>query len=600
MAAMKNAIRIPVIILLLLISLWLGWDMLRLDQARELWGYRPLFFFLCAWGALVLLRAYRYATWPQRWRWLALSTLSALLLGVGFPGILPVPGLMFIGFVPLLIAEREISAARQGPARREVLRFAYHTFVLWNIITTYWVANTAFVAGIFAIWVNALLMCIPFLLFHQTRHLMPRLGYVAFIAYWIAFEYLHQRWELTWPWLTLGNSFAEFPSWVQWYEYSGVFGGSLWVLAANVLALRLWQAYHSDAIPLRRHALQFLGLILLPVFLSLVLYTRYQEQGSSREVVVVQPNFEPHYEKFELPEYFQVNHFLELAAPAVDSTTDYLLLPETSFGLVETGNINGYEAVRHIRQRFEAYPQLQVVAGVDAYHIFKPGEPYSRAMRQSVRPTGDTLYYEILNAAIQLSMDSPEVPLYRKSKLVPGPEIFPYPWFFFFMKPLVDRLEGTVSGVGTQAQRSALSSPAGKVAPVICYESIFGEYSTGYIKNGAQAIFIMTNDGWWDNTAGHRQHLYFASLRAIETRRAIARSANTGISAFINQRGDIQQPTAYGVDAVIKQAIPFNDAVTFYVRWGDLLGRIAMFVAAILLLNTLVRGLMGGKVKSKK
>ena len=280
MAAMKNAIRIPVIILLLLISLWLGWDMLRLNQARELWGYRPLFFFLCAWGALVLLRAYRYATWPQRWRWLALSTLSALLLGVGFPGILPVPGLMFIGFVPLLIAEREISAARQGPARREVLRFAYHTFVLWNIITTYWVANTAFLAGIFAIWVNALLMCIPFLLFHQTRHLMPRLGYVAFIAYWIAFEYLHQRWELTWPWLTLGNSFAEFPSWVQWYEYSGVFGGSLWVLAANVLALRLWQAYHSDAIPLRRHALQFLGLILLPVFLSLVLYARYQEQGS--------------------------------------------------------------------------------------------------------------------------------------------------------------------------------------------------------------------------------------------------------------------------------------------------------------------------------
>jgi apolipoprotein N-acyltransferase len=589
---MKNAFRIPAIILLTLISLGLGWDMLRLNQLDQLWGYRPLYLFLSAWGALVLLRAGRYRSWPQRWRWLGLSTLSALLLGLGFPDLLPVPALMFVGFVPLLIAEREISAARQGPARREVLRYAYHTFVLWNIITTYWVANTAFVAGIFAIWVNALLMCIPFLLFHQTRHLMPRLGYGAFIAYWIAFEYLHQRWELTWPWLTLGNSFAEYPSWVQWYEYSGVFGGSLWVLAANVLALRLWQAYRGQAVPLRGPILQLAGLILLPIAFSQVLYHRYEEQGPLREVVVVQPNFEPHYEKFDLPEYIQVKRMVDLAAPLVSLQTHYLLLPETSFGMLEARNINSYEAVRYLREQFEAYPQLQIVAGVDAYYLFQPGEPGTRALREVVRPTGDTLRYEVLNAAIQLSMESPEVPLYRKSKLVPGPEIFPYPWFFFFMKPLVNRLEGTVAGVGTQVERSALRSPAGRVAPVICYESIFGEYSAGYIRNGAQAIFIMTNDGWWDHTAGHRQHLYFASLRAIESRRAIARSANTGISAFINQRGDIQQPTRYDEPIAIKQAIPFNDAVTFYVRWGDILGRIALFASAIFLLNTLVRSLM--------
>ena len=96
------------------------------------------------------------------------------------------------------------------------------------------------------------------------------------------------------------------------------------------------------------------------------------------------------------------------------------------------------------------------------------------------------------------------------------------------------------------------------MAPVICYESVYGEYSTGYIKKGAQAIFIMTNDGWWDNTAGHRQHLYFASLRAIEARRAIARSANTGISAFVNQRGDILQPTRYDEPIAIKTQYSFQ------------------------------------------
>ena len=589
---MKNSIRIPIIIILLAISTWLGYDMFQRWQAQLLWGYRPLFCFLAIWGAIVLLRAYRYAKWPQRWRWLGLSTLSALLLGVGFPGMLPAPWLMFVGFVPLLLVEREISEARKGPARGEVFRFAYHTFVVWNILTTYWVGNTAFVAGTFAIWVNALLMCIPFVLYHQTRQAMPKLGYLPFIAYWIVFEYIHLRWELTWPWLTLGNSFAEFPSWAQWYEYTGVFGGSLWILGANVLALHLWDAYRSQTMPLLRPAFRLLGLTALPVVASLYLYYNYEEKGAVREVVVVQPNFEPHYEKFDLPERIQIDRFLELSAQAVDTQTDYLVFPETSFGFVETSSINSYATVQRIRQSFRKYPKLKVVAGVDAYHIFRPGEPHSRAVRESVRAPGDTMYYEVLNAAIQLGMDSEEVPLYRKSKLVPGPEILPYPRIFFFMKPLVDKLEGTIAGVGTQPQRSVFSSDAGKVAPAICYESVFGAYVTGYIKKGAEAIFIMTNDGWWDNTAGHRQHLYFASLRAIETRRDIARSANTGISAFVNQRGDILQPTQYGEATVIKGEVHFNDAITFYVRWGDLIGRIAIFAAIILLLNTLVKGLV--------
>ena len=205
------------------------------------------------------------------------------------------------------------------------------------------------------------------------------------------------------------------------------------------------------------------------------------------------------------------------------------------------------------------------------------------------------MFYEILNAALQIEIGNDDVQLYRKSKLVPGPEILPYRRIFFFLKPLIDKLEGTTAGVGTQPERSVMSSDAGKVAPAICYESVFGEYVTGYIRKGAQAIFIMTNDGWWDNTAGHRQHLHFASLRAIETRRAIARSANTGISAFINQRGDILQHTRYNEPVAIKGAIRFNDAVTFYVLWGDTIARISLFASIILLLNTFVRSRMKEK-----
>jgi len=93
------------------------------------------------------------------------------------------------------------------------------------------------------------------------------------------------------------------------------------------------------------------------------------------------------------------------------------------------------------------------------------------------------------------------------------------------MKGLVDSMGGTVAGNGTQAHRTAFWDEAHQyaVAPVICYESIYGEYCTEYIHDGAHAIFILTNDGWWDDSPGFRQHLKFASLRAIETRRSIAR-----------------------------------------------------------------------------
>ncbi len=576
-----------------LIVLAVAYNMDQRSDAQLLWGYRPLVLFSAAWALLILALSDRFSRLPQNKRLLGLSTLSGLLLAVGFPDLIPFPLLMFVGFVPLLMAEREISEQRQGAARWQVFKYSYHTFVTWNIITTYWVANTALVAGIVAILMNSAIMTIPFLLFHQTRQVLPRLGYAAFVAYWLVFEYVHMQWELTWPWLTLGNSFAEYPAVVQWYEYTGHLGGSVWALAGNVLALHLYDAWRKKGGWPWSPFLRLSAWVLLPVGFSLWLYFSHEEKGPGLEVVVVQPNMEPHYEKFSISEAEQIERFLKLAGEKVTENTEYVVFPETAFGFVNRKRINSYPVIRRIREYFADYPGLKIVTGIEAYYDYEPGYPKSRATRERQTRDGRTIYYEIYNAAIQITIGEEAVPFYKKSKLVPGPEIFPYPQLFFFFKPVIDRLEGTVAGVATQSERSVLSSPVGEVAPVICYESVFGEYHAGYIRKGADAIFIMTNDGWWDNTAGHRQHLYFASLRAIETRRAVARSANTGISAFLNQRGDIFQPTQYDEPVAIRATIRFNDEITLYVRYGDLVARIALFVSILLLLNTLVKRVTG-------
>ncbi len=123
----------------------------------------------------------------------------------------------------------------------------------------------------------------------------------------------------------------------------------------------------------------------------------------------------------------------------------------------------------------------------------------------------------------------------------------------------------------------------------VCYESVYGEYYTDYIRKGARAMTIITNDAWWGDTPGYRQHLSYASLRAIETRRAIARCANTGISAIISPSGEIVSETQWWTPAVLEGRIPLRDDMTFFVVHGDITGRICTFLSILLLLALIVR-----------
>jgi len=567
-----------------------------------LWGHLPLVQFSATWLLIILLVESRFTTFPFHLILLSLSFLSGILLAIGFPTS-PLTPLLFIGFVPLLIIEKVISVVREGTVKKTLFFYAYNAFVVWNILTTFWVGNTAYIGGVVAILTNSLFMSVPILLFHQTRKAMQKdFAYFSFVSYWLAWEYLHLNWEISWPWLTLGNGFAQYPSWVQWYEYTGVFGGSLWILAVNYLIFswllkvdakikkgeQFFVSFKRDKIASLKIGL----LILLPIIGSLFLYTVHQERGTPAEVVVIQPNYEPHYMKFDkVPKREQLKRFISLSEGMITDSTDYLVFPETSFGMMENRQIGKEFYTGQLQDMVDKYPRLHLITGLSTNKQFAKNEPHDLpSIRTYIdRNRGDTIYWELYNSAVQMSAGISEIPIYYKSKLVPGAEMMPYPKLFFFLKPLADKLGGSLAGHGKQTDRAAFKSEVGGVGPVICYESIYGEYTTGYVRHGANALFIVTNDGWWDDTAGHRQHLKFASLRAIETRRAIARSANTGVSCFINQRGDILQPTDYEETIAIKGTIQMNDEITFYVKWGDIIGRIGVFASLLLLLNTFVK-----------
>ena len=181
--------------------------------------------------------------------------------------------------------------------------------------------------------------------------------------------------------------------------------------------------------------------------------------------------------------------------------------------------------------------------------------------------------------------------IFHKSKLVVAVEMTPYPAIFCKIDDLLGGVMGRCIG---QDEITLLNVQGtdGQIIPIgsaVCYESVYGEYYTDYIRKGAKAMAIITNDAWWGDTPGYRQHLSYASLRAIETRRAIARCANTGISAIISPSGRIFQPTPWWEAAVIKGRIPLRDDITFFVSHGDITGRVCTFLFLMLLMAMGVR-----------
>ena len=576
----------------LLLAAAVGAWMYVQTQAEELWGYAPLALYLLLYvgvNSLIVARSGRTSGANN-----LLSAGTGLLLGLGFPGIAPVPFLLLVAFVPLWILHRKLRTEEAGYGR--VFAHGFNAFLLYNVLATYWVTNTGLGAGLFAVLANSLLMCLPWLAFHWTSRRSPRVAYLAFAACWLSFEYLHYNWPLNWPWLTLGNGFMQWPSLVQWYELTGALGGSAWILACNFLALRLYTALREPGVPVpvaasknRLPALTAI-VVLLPLAGSVLRYVTYTP-GNVGEVTVgaIQPNFEPHYEKFANNQGAQIDTFRRLSLAALrEGPLDYLLYPETSFGRVNEDDPLAAAPLALLTEELRSKGLRHLITGVDAYHVFAAGEPLTPAVRTFRNGSGA---YEALNAAVQVDLQTNATQSYRKGVFVPGAESFPFRKVFFFLEDWVNSLGGTVAGRGTQERRLPLTGDHARVAPVICYESVFGEYFTDYINEGAQAIFVLTNDGWWDNTAGHRQHLWLSSLRAIETRRAVVRSANVGACAFIDQRGHIEQRTVYDRAGFLRGTVRLSEGRTLYVRWGDAIARVALLLAGMILLGNLARSL---------
>ena len=515
-----------------------------------------------------------------------LALLSGILLSAAWPS----NGfslLAFIALVPLLLVEYYISNNPKQFARGTIVLYSYITFLSFNLLTTWWVITSTVVGGLLAFVLNSFFMALTFGLFHiiKNRVFKNKYGYFSLIFFWIAYEYLHMHWSLSWSWLVFGNVFASSYKWVQWYEYTGVFGGSLWVIFINILfffsSIKIIENRKFSAQVIKSLAFP-IALILIPILFSYSLYTKHAtDKGKAVKIILMQPNVDPYTEQFVIPKDSLIQRFTDLAKTKLDQETELLVGPESGLrGSMWEDDFERYQVIDSLKQLLQEFPNLSIIIGASTKEVHKKGTPVKSGAR-AFSDAPDEYYYSY-NTALLFSHNQP-VQSYHKSMLVPGAEITPFP---FILKPLEQVFDfgGEMGTLGISDYQNNLITKKGgvKAAPIICYESIYGEFVGNFVRNGANLLVIITNDGWWGNSPGHRQHFDYARLRAIEYRRDVVRSANTGISAFFNTRGDDTQTSKYWETDVIKGEAQLHTSMTYYALHGDYLAKTSLFIISLL------------------
>jgi apolipoprotein N-acyltransferase len=515
-----------------------------------------------------------------------LVLLSSTLLILSFPYTGSFTPFVFVGLVPLFILRQQFLASSKKPWKLGL--WIYLSFLLWNLGTTWWVANASVSGAIFAFTINTLLMTLVFGLWSFIdRKIHTRYSFFMLIPIWLLFEFGHHRWDLSWPWLTMGNYFSVRTGWVQWYEWTGTLGGSAWILLVNILVFRLYQVYREVA-KRNQYIFTILGVLLVPIVISQLLqvFAIPSLQPKQLHVVIVQPNIDPYKEKFTISATNEgfADSIVALANRHVTAQTDLVLAPETALPLsFQEERLHTFAFGQSLAAQVQKWPHANLLIGASTVRIFE--------QKLSVASTpipNSSEWYESYNSSVLLTKTAP--PQYvHKSKLVPGVELVPFSAYLPFLSAIAIENGGSSGTLGVEKEPKVMAiqpdvdknqtnkeAQTVTLAPIICYESIYGDFVRRQVQKGAQALCILTNDGWWGNTPGYKQHFSFARLRAIENRRWVLRSANTGTSGSIDPSGKIIKKTPYWVKTAFSQSIQLRSDQTFYTTYGDWLAGISI------------------------
>lgn len=507
----------------------------------------------------------------QRNKWL-LSVAAGVLLGFSFSPF-PFPFLIFAAFI-LLYRLSDLCVSF-----RDAAYYSYPAFLTWNIIATYWLAMATVVGGVAAILANSAIMAVVFALMHLIvkRFKSAWMAGALSASVWVTYEWLHLKWDLAWPWLILANAWSTHTWAVQFIEFTGSLGISFLVLLVSFLLYdgirSSFEPQDSSPFYITKSFISGASVWLVSALLSLVmLWNLNLKTDETVHVVIAQPNYDSYLPMAGYPD--TSTPLLELTAmidSVVTENTQIMFWPENALMGGVDQLFRSYND-RHLLRKAAEW-NVPIVTGAPYFMYYIDEEPprVHRLDREG-RPFN---YY---NSAVAYYPDG-GMDFYNKIRLVPIVERMPFAHTLSRLPLPVEWGDITGYGRGTEMRlfesRDEILSPA-----VVCYDSVFPDVVRRSVAKGAGFITVITNDGWWGNTSGHIQHYEFARLRAIETRRAVVRSANNGISGMITADGRPHTRTEYWTRTAFELEVPIYERITFYTRYGDWFNLIMLLLAA--------------------
>ena len=471
---------------------------------------------------------------------LLLAALSGALLSLAFPSH-PDHPLAFLyhplwahcALVPLLLS-------LQGRGFKAGFAAGWISGFVWNLLSLYWVAYTqgggpAVVGGtgLMAAYLGLFTgLCIGLFNVLAARWGAKALALLPLL--WTGQEYLLSLGELGFPWLLLGHSQAALPHFIQYATWTGVFGVSCWVVGLNAL---FYSALVGRRVFLAGVAL---GYLLPWVHAQSAMATVVPDE--SLRIGLIQPNttYADKWGPNGLERTFSA--LATLSRQASKRDPELLVWPETALPCDPMRRADCRSRIQTLVEELDI-PLLT-------------GAPHAN-----------------YNAAFFVQPGSATLPSYAKMHLVPFGERTPYRDAIPLLRDIDwTRLTGDLGPAefARGTEHAVFAHPQHPFAVLICFESIFPDLVRQHVAAGARVLVNITNDSWFGRSAGPYQHALINAMRAVENRTAIARSATTGISLFIDPFGRTYEATDLFTPAIAVATVPVGQPMTFYTRNGDL------------------------------
>jgi len=391
-------------------------------------------------------------------------------------------------------------------------------------------------------------------------------------AAWVGLEWVRGWLFSGFGWNGLGVAFHQNLTFVQIAEYTGVGGLSFLAAFTNLIVVITLHRFISE-IRLRKIRPHWdftftMALIALTFLYGVrVLFAPQEKETIALKVAAVQPNV-PQVEKFD-PAFEQqiFDRLTFLTGTALEWKPDLLVWPEAA---TPRGLFADEANFRFVQELAKSGSFNFLLGSLDV--DFEAREEY--------------------NIAALIAPGAESISTYRKMHLVPFGEYIPFRKSFPLFAWIIGDLVPSDFSPGREHSLLTLHNPQVNAAALICFEDTLGELTRVFVRNGAQLLVNVTNDGWFLRSAGSRQHLANALFRAVENRRPLVRAANTGVTAFIDPFGRTEElvgePFSEGILTGVVKVPPPDAEKTFYTRHGELFSK-CVALSAILLLPLLRR-----------